>query len=85
VTRREQTLAEECPRCEGQKYDRGSCSLCGNLGWLCPECAGRLERTPVYSRGHPTFRCTEYRALVADESGEPVSSAKLIPLKRPKP
>jgi len=23
-----------CPRCEGQKYDRGSCGLCGNLGVL---------------------------------------------------
>jgi len=23
-----------CPRCEGQEYDLGSCSLCGNLGWL---------------------------------------------------
>jgi hypothetical protein len=23
-----------CSRCEGQKYDRGSCSLCGNLGIL---------------------------------------------------
>ena len=23
-----------CPRCEGQTYDRGSCSLCGNLGVL---------------------------------------------------
>lgn len=24
----------ECPRCEGQEYDRGSCSLCRNVGWL---------------------------------------------------
>lgn len=24
----------ECPRCEGQKYDRGSCSLCLNVGML---------------------------------------------------
>lgn len=23
-----------CPRCEGQRYDRGSCALCGNVGWL---------------------------------------------------
>lgn len=23
-----------CPRCESQKYDRGSCGLCGNLGVL---------------------------------------------------
>lgn len=23
-----------CPRCEGQRYDRGSCGLCGNLGLL---------------------------------------------------
>ena len=21
-----------CPRCEGQKYDKGTCSLCGNTG-----------------------------------------------------
>ncbi len=24
----------KCPRCEGQTYDRGSCSLCSNVGWL---------------------------------------------------
>ena len=41
-----------CPRCDGQQYDRGSCSLCGNVGYLdehgqriaaaevCPECKG---------------------------------------------
>lgn len=23
-----------CPRCEGQRYDRGSCGFCGNLGVL---------------------------------------------------
>lgn len=23
-----------CPRCEGQKYDVGSCGVCGNVGWL---------------------------------------------------
>jgi len=24
----------ECPRCERQHYDRGSCSTCNNVGWL---------------------------------------------------
>lgn len=23
-----------CPRCEGQEYDRRSCLMCGNVGWL---------------------------------------------------
>ncbi len=23
-----------CPRCEGQKYDKGTCSLCNNTGWV---------------------------------------------------
>ena len=26
-----------CPRCEGQRFDVGSCGLCGNLGWLNAE------------------------------------------------
>ena len=28
-------VATVCPRCEGQKYDAGSCSLCDNKGALC--------------------------------------------------
>lgn len=24
----------ECPRCEGQRYDRGSCAVCANKGYL---------------------------------------------------
>lgn len=23
-----------CPRCEGQKYDQGSCAICENRGWV---------------------------------------------------
>lgn len=23
-----------CPRCEGQRYDRGSCGFCANTGYL---------------------------------------------------
>lgn len=32
-----------CPRCEGQRYDVGSCGLCGNVGWLDEN----GERVPV--------------------------------------
>jgi DNA repair exonuclease SbcCD ATPase subunit len=32
--RRDLTSLIECPRCEVQKYDVGSCGLCRNLGWL---------------------------------------------------
>lgn len=32
----------ECPRCERQKYDRGSCNLCGNIGMLSED-AERLH------------------------------------------
>jgi hypothetical protein len=73
-------VAAECPRCEGQRYDKGACGLCGNLGWLCLKCSGRMRRTPIYSRGFPVYRCEECDCLVADESGEPVSPGKLIPL-----
>ena len=70
-----------CPRCERQKYDRGSCSLCGNLGWLCPGCGGRMTRTPVYSGGRVVRRCEECAALVVDDNEEPVSDGKLIPIR----
>lgn len=70
-----------CPRCEGQQYDKGSCTLCGNLGFLCPTCGGRMERTPVYSNGRPTYLCTDCRALVVDEAAPPVAAGKLIPLR----
>jgi hypothetical protein len=26
-----------CPRCEGQKFDKGTCSLCNNTGLIDPE------------------------------------------------
>jgi hypothetical protein len=29
-----------CPRCEGQKYDRGSCRVCDNRGWLAESQSG---------------------------------------------
>ncbi len=71
-----------CPRCAGQKYNRGWCALCGNLGWLCPECAGRMARTPIYSGGRNVYRCTECKAFVVNEAQELVSASKLVPLAR---
>jgi len=35
----------ECPRCEGQRYDRGSCALCGNRGRL--DDRGGRDRMPL--------------------------------------
>ncbi len=32
-----------CPRCDGQAYDRDSCHLCGNFGYLLEDGAGRLQ------------------------------------------
>lgn len=78
----ERLTDSECPRCEGQSYDRGSCSLCGNLGFLCPECASQMKRTPIYSNMRQTYRCTECGLVVADEVEMPVAPGKLIPLKR---
>jgi protein gp37 len=37
--------AFECPRCEGQRYDRGSCGLCGNRGVL--DDRGECNRLPL--------------------------------------
>lgn len=34
-----------CPRCEGQRYDRGSCSFCVNRGRL--DANGSLDRMPL--------------------------------------
>lgn len=72
----------DCPRCEGQKYDRGSCSLCGNVGWLC-RCGGRVKRSPIYYDGHPTYDCTECGIGIIDDSTS-VAEGKLIPLWRSK-
>lgn len=35
----------ECPRCEGQTYDRGSCALCANRGYL--DDRGGRDRIPL--------------------------------------
>jgi protein gp37 len=35
----------ECPRCEGQRYDRGSCALCANRGRL--DDRGGRDRMPL--------------------------------------
>lgn len=72
-----------CPRCEGQRHDVGSCAICGSLGWLCPDCAGRMQRTPIYSDGRKVYRCTECRCLVVNELERPHAQGKLIPLSRP--
>jgi protein gp37 len=35
----------ECPRCEGQRFDVGSCGLCENRGWL--DAQGESKRMPL--------------------------------------
>ncbi|MGB8647286.1 MAG: hypothetical protein WCF84_18760 [Anaerolineae bacterium] len=60
-----------CPRCEGQKFDKGNCGMCNNKGYLLPE-QGRETNTNPYSKGsveYKVFRMAQQRGWkpVADE------------------
>lgn len=57
-----------CPRCEGQMYDVGSCTPCGNLGYLNAR-GERIEGDACepwqFVQDESDFRDSEARALNA--------------------
>ena len=67
----------DCPRCERQTYDVGSCSLCGNLGIL-DENGDRFHcdcRADDWEEGdNNAIRC----ARCGGYAGEPGTSIRLV-------
>lgn len=67
----------ECPRCEGQAYDVGSCGLCGNLGVLDQD-GGRFHcdcRADDWVEGdNGSIRCEQCGGY----AGEPGTSIRLV-------
>jgi hypothetical protein len=54
-----------CPRCEGQRFDVGSCALCGNVGHLDEE-GNRIESLADIRDAYvadPTFKSSVDEAL----------------------
>jgi hypothetical protein len=57
-----------CPRCEGQKYDKGTCSLCGNTG--------RIKQGSDQAKDGPPEQARRWKAVHPQAKRSPENEGK---------